>query len=90
MTWLAITKVVHLQGLEHVAFSMMQQCPTVSLVSEGAEAVLISRKFFIQHLSDDMRKKLRTTVSSFAIENKVMYTCYIFYNFQHILKKSNP
>ena len=41
----------------------MQQCPSVSLVSEGAEAVLISKKFFLQHLTDDMIKRLRMTVS---------------------------
>lgn len=51
------------QGFEPVAFSLMEKCTSVSLVSDGAEAVLISKKFFVQHLSDDMSKKLRTTVS---------------------------
>ena len=50
------------QGLEYVAFSLMEKCTAVSLVSDGAEAILINKKFFLQHLSDEMRKKLRTTV----------------------------
>ena len=49
--------------MEQLIFSAMQQCPSVSLVSEGAEAVLISKKFFLQHLTDDMIKRLRMTVS---------------------------
>ena len=50
------------QGLEPVAFSLMDRCTSVSLVSEGAEAVLISRKFFMQHLTEEKIKQLRTTV----------------------------
>ena len=34
----------------------------MSLVSDGAEAVLIHKKFFLQHLTDDLRRKLRATV----------------------------
>ena len=50
------------QGFEQIAFSLMEKCISVSLISDGAEAVLINKKFFLQHLTDDMSKKLRTTV----------------------------
>ena len=53
-----------LQGLEHVAFSLMGGCTSVSLVSDGTEAILISKKFFLNHLTDAVQKQLRLTVRS--------------------------
>ncbi len=51
------------QGLDALLFgSGPGRSGGVSLVSEGAEAVLISRKFFLQHLSDNLTKKLKLTV----------------------------
>ncbi|KAK2146642.1 hypothetical protein LSH36_592g00048 [Paralvinella palmiformis] len=58
-------------GLEHVAFSLMDKCTSVSLVSDGSEAILISKKFFLQHLSDDVRKRLRTSIQPYPTEESL-------------------
>ena len=41
----------------------MGQTTGCSLVSDGCECILINKKFFLHHLSDDMAKKIRKTVS---------------------------
>ena len=58
MIWL----ILYLQGLEQTTFSMMDQTTGCSLVSDGVECILINKKFFLHHLSDDMAKKIRKTV----------------------------
>ena len=40
----------------------MGKCPKVSMVSEGSEAILINKKFFMAHLSDDVQKRIRVSV----------------------------
>ncbi|KAK6172958.1 hypothetical protein SNE40_016508 [Patella caerulea] len=49
-------------GLESVLFGMMRQTTSTSLVSEGTECILINRKFFLQHLSEDVAKIIRTKI----------------------------
>lgn len=57
-----------MKGVEQVAFSAIERCASVSLVSDGAEAVLINKRFFLQHLNDEKKKKLRSIVSSLLLE----------------------
>lgn len=52
-----------MQGLDTLVFTMSDSKTSYSLVSDGAEAVLISKKFFLQHLPDKLQKKLRVTVN---------------------------
>ncbi|XP_050416967.1 cyclic nucleotide-binding domain-containing protein 2 isoform X2 [Patella vulgata] len=49
-------------GLESVLFGMMRKTTSTSLVSEGTECILINRKFFLQHLSEDVAKIIRTKI----------------------------
>ena len=51
-----------LQGLECITLEPDTACPRTSLVSSGVEVVVISRQFFVQHLTLDMRKKLLCSV----------------------------
>ncbi|XP_066287696.1 cyclic nucleotide-binding domain-containing protein 2-like [Branchiostoma lanceolatum] len=50
-------------GLVNVVFSPTEGGTGMSLVSDGAECILISRKFFEKHLDLDIRRKIRSTVS---------------------------
>ncbi|VDI12988.1 Hypothetical predicted protein [Mytilus galloprovincialis] len=51
------------KGLEHIAFGKFAKTTSTTLVSDGAECILISKKFLMQHLTDDEVKKLRNNVS---------------------------
>lgn len=55
-------------GLEQTTFSMMGQTTGCSLVSEGAECILINKKFFLHHLTDDVAKKIRKTIQPIPTE----------------------
>ena len=58
------------QGLEQTTFSVIEPTTGCSLVSDGAECILINKKFFLHHLTDDVAKKIRKTVSSDNILQK--------------------
>ena len=62
------TKRLHInamQSLEPIAFEYLGDgCTGVTLVSEGAECVLINRAFFVKHITDAYMKFLRATVST--------------------------
>ncbi|KAK3100723.1 hypothetical protein FSP39_024272 [Pinctada imbricata] len=49
-------------GVEQVAFGQIGPTTSTVLVSEGAECILINRKFFRQYLSNEMAKKIRRTL----------------------------
>ncbi|XP_067661280.1 cyclic nucleotide-binding domain-containing protein 2-like [Haliotis asinina] len=49
-------------GLEQAVFSMMGTTTNTSLVSDGAECVLINRKFFLHHLSESTAKRMRRMI----------------------------
>ena len=42
--------------------SVFKQPTSTSLVSDGAECIMISKKFFQQNLSEDVAKKIRKEV----------------------------
>ena len=66
------------QGLEQTTFSVIEPTTGCSLVSDGAECILINKKFFLHHLTDDVAKKIRKTVSSDNILKKTeVSTCYM-------------
>ena len=50
-------------GLVHLVFGSIEESTSVTLVSEGAECILINKAFFLKHLNDEVRKKLRQNVS---------------------------
>lgn len=52
-----------LKGVEQVAFGRIGKTTSTILVSEGAECILINRKFFQQYLTDEVAKRIRRTVS---------------------------
>ena len=54
---------------------MVDKKTSYSLVSDGAEAILLSKKFFLQHLSENLQKKLRTTVSLICTVTGNIYEC---------------
>ncbi|KAK3099955.1 hypothetical protein FSP39_012490 [Pinctada imbricata] len=49
-------------GVEQVAFGRIGRTTSTILVSEGAECILINRKFFQQYLSDEEAKRIRRTL----------------------------
>ncbi len=51
-------------GLVHLVFGSIEESTSVTLVSEGAECILINKAFFLKNLNDEFRKKLRETVSN--------------------------
>lgn len=54
-----------MQSLEPIAFEYLGDgCTGVTLVSEGAECVLINRSFFVKHITDAYMKFLRASVST--------------------------
>ena len=53
---------VCVKGLEQVVFGCIGQTTSTTLVSEGAECILINRKYFQQYLTDDATKIIRNTV----------------------------
>ncbi|XP_064636321.1 cyclic nucleotide-binding domain-containing protein 2-like isoform X3 [Lineus longissimus] len=56
-------------GLTSIAFQMMEEPLSLILVSDGAECVLINKKFFLQHLSEGHHKYLRTSVQPYPTED---------------------
>ncbi|KAK3611132.1 hypothetical protein CHS0354_014877 [Potamilus streckersoni] len=58
-------------GLEHAAFSVMGRTTGCSLVSDGAECVLINKTFFLQHLTDDVAKRIRRTIQPIPTEESL-------------------
>lgn len=58
-----------------MAFGRIGKTTSTILVSEGAECILINRKFFQQYLTDEVAKRIRRTVSyQFAHTTMVFYT----------------
>lgn len=49
-------------GLEQTTFSVIEPTTGCSLVSDGAECILINKKFFLHHLTDEVAKKIRKTI----------------------------
>ncbi|ESO93798.1 hypothetical protein LOTGIDRAFT_228568 [Lottia gigantea] len=49
-------------GLENVLFGSMRPTTSSSLVSEGTECILISKKFFTSHLSEAVTKIMRRKI----------------------------
>ena len=47
-----------------MAFGQIGKTTSTILVSEGAECILINRKFYQQYLTDEEAKRIRRTVSS--------------------------
>ncbi|XP_064603627.1 uncharacterized protein LOC135469039 [Liolophura sinensis] len=55
-------------GLEHPILSALTPATSMSLVSDGAECILINRKFFMQHLTDVDLKRLRLSMQPYPTE----------------------
>lgn len=51
-----------------MAFGQIGKTTSTILVSEGAECILINRKFFQQFLTDEEAKRIRRTVSDKGIQ----------------------
>ncbi|XP_045203529.2 cyclic nucleotide-binding domain-containing protein 2-like isoform X2 [Mercenaria mercenaria] len=58
-------------GLEQTVFGMIGQTTSCSLVSDGAECILINKKFFLQHLSDNVAKQIRKTIQPIPSEESL-------------------
>ncbi|OWF46625.1 Cyclic nucleotide-binding domain-containing protein 2 [Mizuhopecten yessoensis] len=58
-------------GLEQVAFGMIGKTTSTILVSEGAECILINRKFFKQYLTDEEAKRIRHTLQPIPTEESL-------------------
>ncbi|XP_069131070.1 cyclic nucleotide-binding domain-containing protein 2-like isoform X2 [Argopecten irradians] len=58
-------------GLEQVAFGMIGKTTSTILVSEGAECILINRKFFKQYLTDEEAKRIRHTLQPIPSEESL-------------------
>ncbi|XP_052796040.1 cyclic nucleotide-binding domain-containing protein 2-like isoform X2 [Mya arenaria] len=58
-------------GLEQAVFGLIGQTTSCSLVSDGAECVLINKKFFTQHLTDSLLKHLRRTIQPIPTEKSL-------------------
>ncbi|XP_078602727.1 uncharacterized protein LOC144876850 isoform X1 [Branchiostoma floridae x Branchiostoma japonicum] len=58
-------------GLVNVVFSPAEGGTGMSLVSDGAECILISRKFFEKHLDLDIRRKIRSTIQPYPSERSL-------------------
>ncbi|XP_067661264.1 cyclic nucleotide-binding domain-containing protein 2-like [Haliotis asinina] len=56
-------------GLEQVIMAGIKETTNCSLVSDGAECILINRKFFRKHLSEDLAKRMRTEIQPFPSED---------------------
>ncbi|XP_055895516.1 cyclic nucleotide-binding domain-containing protein 2-like isoform X3 [Biomphalaria glabrata] len=46
-------------GLESCVFGPLKETTSTSLVSEGAEVIMIDRKYFMDRTSEELRKKIR-------------------------------
>ncbi|KAH9523209.1 hypothetical protein Btru_066107 [Bulinus truncatus] len=49
-------------GLEPSVFKSLKKTTSTSLVSGGAEVIMIDRKFFLDHTSEELRKKMRREI----------------------------
>ncbi|XP_038055388.1 cyclic nucleotide-binding domain-containing protein 2-like [Patiria miniata] len=58
-------------GLNPLVFGETEGAPSVTLVSEGAECVLVSKRFFLHHLSEDHKKSLRRTLRPYPSEARL-------------------
>ncbi|XP_063414048.1 cyclic nucleotide-binding domain-containing protein 2-like isoform X2 [Mytilus trossulus] len=58
-------------GLEQVAFGMISNTTSTILVSDGAECILINKKYFQQHLNDEGAKRLRRTLQPLPSEESL-------------------
>ncbi|XP_022079599.1 cyclic nucleotide-binding domain-containing protein 2-like isoform X2 [Acanthaster planci] len=58
-------------GLHPLVFGERECAPSVTLVSDGAECVLVSKRFFLQHLSEDHKKSLRRTLRPYPSEARL-------------------
>ncbi|CAG2254440.1 unnamed protein product [Mytilus edulis] len=58
-------------GLEQVAFGMIGNTTSTILVSDGAECILINKKYFQQHLNDEGAKRLRRTLQPLPSEESL-------------------
>ncbi|KAJ8297714.1 hypothetical protein KUTeg_024245 [Tegillarca granosa] len=59
------------KGIEQVAFGMIDKTTSVILVSDGAECILINKKFFKQHLTDRAAKDIRRTYQPLPTEESL-------------------
>lgn len=53
---------------------MIGNTTSTILVSDGAECILINKKYFQQHLNDEEAKRLRRTVRIYCMRNDVYST----------------
>ncbi|XP_074650097.1 uncharacterized protein LOC141905196 isoform X3 [Tubulanus polymorphus] len=58
-------------GMVPIAFSMMHDTMSMILVSDGAECVLISKKFFMQHLNEGHHKRLRQSIQPYPTQESL-------------------
>lgn len=58
-------------GVEQVAFGRIGKTTSTILVSEGAECILINRKFFQQYLTDEVAKRIRRTLQPIPSEESL-------------------
>ncbi|XP_071476910.1 uncharacterized protein [Diadema antillarum] len=56
------------KGLVDVLFS---EQPSLSLVSHGAECMVMSKQFFLQHATDDMLHRVKISMMPFAKEDEI-------------------
>ncbi|XP_022321379.2 uncharacterized protein LOC111123374 isoform X3 [Crassostrea virginica] len=58
-------------GVEQVAFGQIGKTTSTILVSEGAECILINRKFYQQYLTDEEAKRIRRTLQPIPTEESL-------------------
>ncbi|XP_033631800.1 cyclic nucleotide-binding domain-containing protein 2-like [Asterias rubens] len=58
-------------GLKPLVFGQTEGAPSVTLISEGAECVVISKRFFLHHLSEKHRKSLGKTLRPYPSDEKL-------------------
>ncbi|XP_062585589.1 cyclic nucleotide-binding domain-containing protein 2-like isoform X1 [Saccostrea cucullata] len=58
-------------GVEQVAFGRIGKTTSTILVSDGAECILINRKFFQQYLTDEEAKRIRRTLQPIPSEESL-------------------
>ena len=55
---------------------MIGNTTSTILVSDGAECILINKKYFQQHLNDEEAKRLRRTVRIYCMRNNAYNNIY--------------
>lgn len=63
--------------MEQIAFGPFTKTTNTILISDGAECILISRKFFLQHLKEGELKKLRNTVGKLSTLIKLLMVIFM-------------